>query len=352
MPDSIGALFSQPDPGNRDSQAFRDGPAGQVMKWLDEIASLRQAHVRLRGECEEASSKMQLKLDAHAGRLRQYRLAYFHDLGRQLRGDQWARRDRERLIEILKSLADILFEVHDVDVIEDLARYSGRPSAELLGLNEEDSETGNLQDLMRSLLEDAGAGGFPGKAEAQASSSAAENANDPPPNPPRVKTGEAAEMLGDIRTLYLLLARALHPDKEADRTRREEKTRWMQKVTAAYAGKSLGGLLDILARNPLDAIGPYLAETPAKTLKGFAKRLKKEHAALSRVSNDFLSGQDPRIRRIFRKGSYSEAAYKEWEKSLEDDVKVFKQRAAVYRTSEGVRDLINLARVRDPRELV
>ena len=102
-----------------------------------------------------------------------------------------------------------------------------------------------------------------------------------------MKSSEEQSFAGDIRALYLLLARALHPDKELDETRRLEKTKWMQKVTDAYGNKKLADLLDILGQNPLDAVGPYLSQAPAKTIQGFTKRLKRELTQLKQEATNF-----------------------------------------------------------------
>ncbi len=62
-----------------------------------------------------------------------------------------------------------------------------------------------------------------------------------------------------------LPAKAMVENPNVDPGRREEKTAWMQKVTAAYSERDLAKLLDILVKNPLDSVAPYLSlQNPVK----------------------------------------------------------------------------------------
>lgn len=126
----------------------------------------------------------------------------------------------------------------------------------------------------------------------------------------KAKPEPEAAFAGDLRALYLMLARALHPDKESDADRRAEKTAWMQKVTAAYGERNLAGLLDILARNPLQAVEPYLTQAPLNTLKGFAKRLRRELEQLRLQVMMSMADAPPSIAPMFRNGRFQEAAFK------------------------------------------
>ena len=159
-------------------------------------------------------------------------------------------------------------------------------------------------------------------------------------------------MAGEIRALYLLLARALHPDKESDPARLGEKTAWMQKVTAAYAARDLARLLDILAANPMDAVGPYLSQAPLKTVQSFAKRLRRELEALRHRLAFLDAGLDPLLASLMKKGAVNETAYSILLSQVRKELKFMKQRRDIYRTTQGVHGLVEALRAHPWRELM
>ena len=140
---------------------------------------------------------------------------------------------------------------------------------------------------------------------------------------PAARAGNA----GDIRALYLLLARALHPDKESDPARREAKTEWMKKVTAAYGGRDLAALLDILSQDPLATVGPYLSQAPMKAVRGFAKRLRRDLAE--------LRGQAPQIR-----PGLDGAGLRRAVAELKQSIRFVRERNEAYRNREAVEAMI------------
>lgn len=353
------------------------GPAGEVMRLLDQIASMRQENAVFEKLADEVASKMQQRLNAHRERVLALRLAYYHDLGRCLRDHKWPKRQREDFVLLMIGFTNLILADHGQDLVEDLLRYTG--------LRREDLSDGWLDEDG-----DEDADGFGDDPTDEAGQSFGEMPNpddfdnaedyaramgafffgeeDPEPQPkhkakgkksdssrrdePLKRKSQDAGLFGDIRALYLMLARALHPDKEGDEQRRAEKTAWMQKVTAAYASKNLGDLLDILVRNPLDALGPYLAEAPLKTLKGFAKRLKRELSELRKVKQGISQHYHPMVLGMFRKGEFSEQAYKRWESDLTADLKIYKDRAKDYQNLNAVKALLRFSREHDIRVLV
>ncbi len=159
-------------------------------------------------------------------------------------------------------------------------------------------------------------------------------------------------LAGDIRALYLMLARALHPDKESDPARLADKTAWMQKVTAAYAARDLARLLDILAANPLDAVGPYLSQAPLKTVQSFAKRLRRELDALRRRLAYLEASLDPLLGSLMKHGAVNEIAYGILLSQARKELKFMKQRRDIYRTTQGLNGLVDALRSHDWRELM
>ncbi|MEO6098285.1 MAG: hypothetical protein ABIQ80_21300 [Fibrobacteria bacterium] len=170
---------------------------------------------------------------------------------------------------------------------------------------------------------------------------------------PRGQAASRDEALaGDIRALYLMLARALHPDKESDPLRLEAKTAWMQKVTAAYAARDLARLLDILASDPLEAVGPYLSQAPLKTVQGFAKRLRRELDALRQRFAHLESALDPLLGSLMKQGSVNETAYTILMAQVRKELKFMKQRRDAYRTTQGLNGLVEALRGNDWRLLM
>ncbi len=96
-----------------------------------------------------------------------------------------------------------------------------------------------------------------------------------------------------FRKLYLQLARTLHPDKEQDPTRREEKTVWMQKLSAANEKHNFLELLRLLRSNPYstseERILPEAADK--QMLKDYRKLFEKQKELLkerlSELTNTF-----------------------------------------------------------------
>jgi hypothetical protein len=168
--------------------------------------------------------------------------------------------------------------------------------------------------------------------------------------------GKAAErdraVAGDIRALYLMLARALHPDKEPDPARREEKTAWMQKVTAAYAERDLAKLLDILSVNPLQAVEPYLTRASEPTLRGFSKRLRRELEALNAQAAAMESSLDPFLARFLVADRVDDFALNTFLANARQEISFLKKRRDAYRTTAGVDGLVEALRSHDWRELL
>lgn len=95
------------------------------------------------------------------------------------------------------------------------------------------------------------------------------------------KRREAEEQLAtqSVREIFRKLASALHPDRETDPARREEKTVLMQKVNQAYAANDLLTLLELqLEIEQVDA--GHIATASAQRLKHYNKVLTEQLAEL------------------------------------------------------------------------
>jgi hypothetical protein len=86
----------------------------------------------------------------------------------------------------------------------------------------------------------------------------------------------------------------------------------MQKVTAAYGARDLAKLLDILAQDPLGSVGPYLSAAPLAAVNGFAKRLRRELAALRAKAEAGHSGVHVTLRRFLGSQGINEGEVKRY----------------------------------------
>lgn len=370
LPDLLGGDSlperSENNPGKRGEG--RQGKAlSEVQKLLEQIAEARESGLKIAEACDQALLRMNAAIARYQERAKQIRLAYFHALGRFLRSDALKKRQKDKLLEGLFHLACMLEEENEADVWDELCRYSGKPREYFLD-DEEEGDLVDFESLFQAFQQHqkargANPEGFSDRDQDRDGDESADAAKpdgftgtdeDQMPRRSHKKSkskkpeakaeSQQASLLGDIRTLYLMLARALHPDKESDDTRRSEKTAWMQKVTAAYSAKNLGDLLDILARNPLNALGPYLEATPEATLRGFAKRLRREWQGLTRQAQDIFRRYPPDVARMVTRGNFHEPAFKGWEKGLKNHLDALKHRARIYQDLGGVLILLDSAR--------
>lgn len=335
-----------------------DSGEGKVLRKLSgllrDIAACRADLARwdsLRGDLER---RLMADLRPLESKMLEIRIDTFRVLGKHLRAGWLGKRDQKQLELALLDLANELEDRFGVDLRADRDRFleDGRFSESDLGNDhsdedaEEDGEGGmGGEDPRSSGFRESD---FQGKREDRGGpegSGGPSQAASPPSQREEV-------IAGDIRALYLMLARALHPDKEADPSRRDEKTAWMQKVTAAYAGRDLAGLLDILGRNPLDAVGPYLSQAPLKTVQGFAKRLRRELEILRARLAGLEANLDPYMKPFLKNGAVNETAYGIHLAETRKDVKFMKQRRDDYRTTQGLQALVIALRTHDWRELM
>jgi hypothetical protein len=356
---------------SRDIQGFADGPDKahrSLAALMRDIAEARQEIVRREAELEAFADRLQRDLAPLEKQMADVRVATLRALGRHLRDGWMRKRDRELLREILIDFADELEDAFGLDLREERTTLLGQVelTGEEAALMQAEEEA--MEEEFRAWAKANFSGFDPddgGRAEEGGGegmgSRRSERIEEPrrrgrPRNPNSKaamrRQAEEQAVAGDIRALYLLLARALHPDKEADPARRQEKTAWMQKVTAAYSGRDLAGLLDILARNPLDSVGPYLSQAPLKTVQGFAKRLRRELAHLKDKAARVAENLNPYFSRFLGPRGLKEPAWKGHLSILRKDLKIRKERLTFYRSREGAEELVEALRECDWRDLM
>jgi hypothetical protein len=317
---------------------------------MNEISGCRRELGRRESVVSGFERQLQADLRPMEAKMVEIRIDTLRILGRHLKAGWLGKRAREALESALYDLANELESEYDADLRDDRLRIFGEDFPVAM---EDDDGVGNGADpdADRSFYREADftrasekgsdeGGGQGGRAGFRAGPGAKAEGRD---------EGSSA---GDIRALYLMLARALHPDKEPDASRREEKTSWMQKVVAAYESRDLARLLDILSANPLDAVGPYLSQAPLKTVQGYAKRLRRELETLRARLASLDARLDPFLASFIREGKVNEAAYKRHLAEVRKELKFMKERRDAYRTSQGLKQLIEALGTYDWRELM
>ncbi|MDB5103794.1 MAG: hypothetical protein JWP91_1483 [Fibrobacteres bacterium] len=355
-------MMQPPDPAGLPASSGKPGePPGQgkVLRTLSDlmrdISSSRAELQRREAVISDLQRRLQGELQPLRDGMLQVRVDTFRVLGKHLRAGHLNKRAHKTLELALLDLANELEGEFGVDLGEDRNRIF--EDAAILEDQEEGGEGDDGDDgdpgRYREGDFDKGREGrgdwaSPGPHDAKSGRGQSRKGQGAPPKP-----GNRDEAIaGDIRALYLMLARALHPDKESDPARLQEKTAWMQKVTAAYAARDLAKLLDILASNPLDAVGPYLSQAPLKTVQGFAKRLRRELEILRTRLTFLEAGLDPLLATLLKNGAVNDTAYNILLNQVKKEFKFMKQRRDIYRTTEGLNGLIEALRTHAWRDLM
>ncbi|MDB5048196.1 MAG: hypothetical protein JWO30_1267 [Fibrobacteres bacterium] len=319
---------------------------------MHDISKCRADIARRENLVSDLQRKLQTELRPMEEKIVEIRVDTFRVLGKHLKSGRLNKRAHKVLELALYDLADELEKEYGVDLRQDRNRIF---EEEFPPEENDDAFEGQEDGPADPYGQDPGSysyreSDFAGRASDKDAGAGRKEG-------PRSKARQKQELrdesiAGDIRALYLMLARALHPDKETDPSRLAEKTGWMQQVTAAYANRDLARLLDILAANPLDAVGPYLTQAPLKTVQGFAKRLRRELDALRTRLADLDWGMDPVLSTFIKGGKLNEAAYNTHLAAVRKDVKFLKQRRDMYSTSQGLLELVEALKTHGWRELM
>jgi hypothetical protein len=343
----------------------RDVATGTLAGLLEEIAASRADILRREEAAHELERRLRTDLAGLEAQWVGLRVQTFRALGRRLRDGSLGRKAGRVLAAALGALADELESEYGADLRTDRRLYLGEDAEE----EEEEEDAEPARHRGRKPARKPAASDPADTSDPSGTFDASDASEGAAPAGHRAGTSEGASgrtatnaarrreardraLVGDIRALYLILARALHPDKEANPALRDAKTAWMQKVTAAYARKDLAMLLDILAHNPLEAVGPYLAAAPPATVRGFAKRLRRELADLRRQSAKAGEWLHPSLARFLKDGAIDEARYAGHLGELRRAVRLARQRLETYRSPEGAEFLVEGLRKHDWRDLL
>ena len=251
----------------------------------------------------------------HAQRLQPLRTS-LRDLSREtvvtidrlLDESTWSRVDRTALRQILCAMADALLAATPDDAgLKELfdkhsdASFDAVKREEMQRLKEEAEELTGLdlgdeadlrteEDLIQRMYEQMAARETAEEAsrftDAQRRRESAAN-----------KRRETATQLvrQSLREIYRKLASAVHPDRESDLQRREEKNALMQRINQAYAANDLLTLLEVqiqLGQSDPDQIGKMSSQRLKQYNKLLAQQLEEAKAKLRQLEAAFREDFD------------------------------------------------------------
>jgi hypothetical protein len=224
----------------------------------------------------------------------------------------WSRAEQSALRDILTGTAEIVIEVAGEDP-EIKAVYNKHSDLDFDAAKDADIErlkaeaeavTGfdlggdegirSEEDLVQRLYE-----------EMAARETAAEERDAPRPRKPSKRSEDNAQLAKQaLRDIYRKLASAVHPDRESDAARREEKNELMQRINQAYAANDLLSLFEIQIE--IDQLDPeqignlgtqrlrHYNRLLAEQLEQLRSKLQAlEASARADDENDFEDGLNP-----------------------------------------------------------
>ena len=224
----------------------------------------------------------------------------------------WSRAEQAALRNILTGTAEVVIEVAGEDP-EIKAVYNKHSNV--------DFDTAKDEDIQRLKAEAEAATGFDLGAdegirteedlvqrlyeEMAARETAAEERGAPRPRKPSKRSEDNAQLAKQaLREIYRKLASAVHPDRESDAARREEKNELMQRINQAYAANDLLALFEIQIE--IDQLDPeHIGNLGTQRLRHYNRLLAEqleqlrgklqalEASAGADDDSDFKDGLDP-----------------------------------------------------------
>jgi hypothetical protein len=199
----------------------------------------------------------------------------------------WSRTDRVALKEILCGNADALLDANRDDAElkavfdkhselgfdavkrEELQELKEK-AEEFMGLDLGDQDLRTEEDLIQRVYEEMAA------REAAAEASQAEKSQRSRKSAAQRRAEDNAQLAKhSLREIYRKLASAVHPDREPDSRRREQKNALMQRINQAYAANDLFTLFEAqIEIEQLDAHG--IGEMAVQRLKQYNKLLARQ----------------------------------------------------------------------------
>ncbi len=231
-------------------------------------------------------------------------------IDRLLDDSNWSRADRAALRQILCATADALlaaqpddaelralFEKHSeasFDAVKQEEIQLLREEAEeLTGLDlGDETDIRTEEDLIQRMYEKMA------ERDAAEEERASARSRQRQESASNRRTEAAAQMVKQsLREIYRKLASAVHPDRESDPKRREEKNILMQRINQAYAANDLLGLFELQVEIGLgdDPIGKVSSQRLKQYNKLLAQQLEEAKTMLRELQSAFRAdfGLDP-----------------------------------------------------------
>ena len=214
----------------------------------------------------------------------------------------WSRADREALREMLSGTADALLEAKgdDAEIKALFDKHSGidfdtvkQDELQRLKAEAEDATGMDLgddegirseEDLVQRMFEEMAA------QEAAAEARQNAKAQRQQKSAAQKRSEDNAQLARQsLREIYRKLASAVHPDREPDPKRREEKNALMQKINQAYAANDLLTLLETQMQiEQMDA--SHISKASTQRLRQYNKLLVEQLANLKATLKDMELG--------------------------------------------------------------
>ncbi len=202
--------------------------------YIEQIRDLKTRMNKAESRLRDAETRIQREINPMIAQIIEHKITFVKILDEAYEKGFFRGSRKERIRELIQLRALELVHKHGRDELEKISRkYSDDPFERFSDAFDSAEET--ISSLFESLF---------GEQEAKSACSFWDEEEEEPRF--RVKkrfTKEADQLQKMLRTLYTRLVKRLHPDREQDEAKREEKTLIMQAVTQAYEARDWFELL-------------------------------------------------------------------------------------------------------------
>ncbi|MEM6298254.1 MAG: hypothetical protein AAF740_06150 [Bacteroidota bacterium] len=202
--------------------------------YIEQIRDLKTRTTKAQNRLRDAETRIQQEINPMISQIIEHKIKFVQILDEAYEKGFFKGSRKERIRELIQLRALELIHKHGRYELEKLSRkYSDDPFERFSDVIDSAEET--ISSLFESLF---------GETDKRSSDSFWDEEEEKPRF--RVKkrfTKEADQLQKVLRTLYTRLVKQLHPDREQDEAKREEKTLIMQAVTQAYEARDWFELL-------------------------------------------------------------------------------------------------------------
>jgi hypothetical protein len=256
----------------------------RLLAWKDNLLSFRQVYtetvVPLKAEGARETRAWLFKLDAllSAGKWSKSERTTVNQIVTEAAGELLASQNNDRELKALfERHAGVDFETDRRNLLKSVKDITEAATGVDLGDDEDlNNEEEFIRRMHKSLEAQIQAHEAEAEREAQAQRGYRDTAAQKRAEQAQQRREREAQLVSQsIREIYRRLASALHPDREPDEVRRNEKTAMMQRVNQAYAANDLLSMLELqLEIEQIDA--KHIANASAHQLKHYNKILAEQ----------------------------------------------------------------------------